>query len=778
MRTVLGGREVKQGTEPWENVRQPPGAVDSGDPRCQSAEMARTEKAEFTGLDDSLTGVRLDRLVEMNPGEFIADFEVIRKIGEGGMGAVYLCRRTNRDFEHQVAVKLLRGASARTSRELAQERQILARLRHPNIAGLTDGGVLETGRHYVVMEYVEGLAITEFANRKNLDFSHRLMLLLQLCSALEHAHTNLIVHCDIKPENVLVTADHVVKLLDFGIAFLDQHEDGFENESPGFTPQYASPEQVAGQRVNVTSDIYSLGVVTQELLEAVDTLPLLTSRRDFRRIIEVATAEDPADRYASVSGFRRDLEAFRDCNVISVREPGLRYRIASMVRRFPVETSLCGIVVGLIAVASFLLLQKNEQLAQERDVAVTMQARAEQSLNVLTEAITFANPEAADAREVTGANILRSMARSVRDAQDMATGTRAYLNLRLADVYLGLGDPQGAMQLLDAVGHELADPDRVLAMRLLAGVDLNDSRLQGWLEMGMQRSGTPLLWFAVGRALAVGGQPAESLQWLMRAHAEASESVLAHRVTRQIVDAYLLNGDLENALTFLSQYSASDANTAARADALHSAAALQLRSGKAEEAVETAAQAVSMSRDIHGEAHPGTISAQITLASALISDEKIEDGIRELEKAVQTADLVLGRHRQTALAHYQLGRALLTDERDRALQEFASAIQIAGQALGENHPATATFNETLAAELWRDGNLHEAAERYRSALHAYVELGDTYREGWVRLYYGDVLRHAGNGEDAQIQYTASRELANSTDDTLLLVELDEDIRDP
>lgn len=733
---------------------------------------------DFTDIDDSRSGVRLARPVNLEPGENIADFEVIRQIGQGGMGTVYLCRRINRDFEQQVAVKVLSAPVSRSSTELVRERQILARLTHPNIASLTDGGILESGSHYVVMEYVEGMPFTEYADHHDLGVTDRLHLVLQLCSALEHAHRNLIVHCDIKPENVLVTEDETVKLLDFGVAFLAHQGPSNDSTSPACTPRYASPEQQAGQPLNVTSDVYSLGVLTRELLASAPRWPTLMSRTDFDCVLAKATAENPHNRYANVSDFRHDIEAVRDRRPVTGRQSNLSYRLTRFIRRFPVETGLVGIVFAVAIAAATMLIKKNEQLARERDAAVIMQNRAEQSLNVLTDAMSFANPEAADAREISGAYILRSMVRSVNDAREMDAATRGYLNLHLADVHISLADHEGALELLASLPPAVEVSDKTLALKLLAGTDVNDSRVPEWLEEARSRQGGPLLWFAIGRVLAVGGDPGEALTWLLRAHGEETEGVLAHRIARQIVDAHMLQGNLQEALAFLTESLAVDTNPAIRADALHSMAALLLRAEKAEQAASTGQQAVSTLSDVYGDAHPATLAAKITLASALISSGLNTDGIRKLEETVEAADRVLGNHRQTALAHYQLGRALLGKDRSRAKSHIATAVRVAADALGADHPASATFRETLAAELWRDGDLEAAANHYKQALATHTATQNAQRESWVRLYYGDVLHSAGRHDEAQVQYRACRKLAEDLGDERLLAELNEQVRQP
>src|SRR5271167_311362 len=233
-------------------------------------------------------------------GDRIGPYRVLRTLGAGGMGEVYLAERADAQFEQQVAIKVVHGGAVAggVHSRLKLERQILAQLDHPNIAHLLDGGSLPDGRAYIVMEYVDGLTIDAFCDTNRLDVVARLKLFQIVCAAVHYAHQNLIVHRDLKPSNILVTAAGVPKLLDFGIAkLLDERQAGQHTLAMThadiriMTPDHASPEQVRGQSITTSSDVYVLGVLLYKLLAG--TGPFVISSVRLSEIERAICERDP-----------------------------------------------------------------------------------------------------------------------------------------------------------------------------------------------------------------------------------------------------------------------------------------------------------------------------------------------------------------------------------------------------------------------------------------------------------------------------------------------------
>ena len=313
-------------------------------------------------------------------GHVVGAYRLVRVLGTGGTGVVYLAERNDGTFTKCVAVKILSAAFLPLRDRFLRERQLLARLEHPNIARLLDAGSTADHQLYLVMEYVDGVPIDQYSVDRRLTVDARVALLQQVCGGVAHAHRNLVVHCDIKPENVLVTPDGTVKLLDFGIAHQLSPSGGVTRHRPA-TPAYSSPEQLAGQAITTTSDVYALGVLAyvvltrrgpyalrsdrvDEMVQAVLTadpqpasqlsgVPPHDARKlsgDLETVLLKAVAKDPERRYASVEHLADDLDAYRRGAPISARRDSLTYRLRKTVVRHPVAFAVAGILAaGLVA---------------------------------------------------------------------------------------------------------------------------------------------------------------------------------------------------------------------------------------------------------------------------------------------------------------------------------------------------------------------------------------------------------------------------------------------
>jgi eukaryotic-like serine/threonine-protein kinase len=247
-----------------------------GDPELRAEVESLLCSHEQAGTDFlNSSAVDLQTLTEETPGRRsyagrrIGVYQIVEEIGHGGMGEVFRAVRADGQYDKQVAIKLVRVGldTPFLVERFRHERQILASLDHPNIARLYDGGTTDEGIPYLVMELIEGTPIDQYCKERDLDIPERLRLFVDVCTAVQYAHRHLVIHRDIKPSNILVTAEGVPKLLDFGIAkILDARAGAETTLIRPMTPEYASPEQVRGEPITTTTDVYSLGVVLYRLL--------------------------------------------------------------------------------------------------------------------------------------------------------------------------------------------------------------------------------------------------------------------------------------------------------------------------------------------------------------------------------------------------------------------------------------------------------------------------------------------------------------------------------
>jgi WD40 repeat protein len=338
-------------------------------------------------------------------GRRIGAYQVIRELGRGGMGAVFLAHRADQTFEKQVAIKLVWPGlgSEEVLLRFQQERQILARLEHPNIARLLDGGVTEDGWHYLVMEYIAGVPITQYCRQHSMP--ERLQLFRAVCEAVQFAHQNLVIHRDLKPGNILVTNDGTPKLLDFGIAKLLETNEAslaLTHTQLPLTPEYASPEQLNNQAITTATDVYSLGVVLYEILterkpyhfkspllhevarvvtEVEPDKPNLDD--DLTKIVLMAMHKVPTLRYESVAQFKADLDDYWAGKTVLARKPTTGYRVRKFVRRHKLPVTLATLLLlTLVTVAIVSVWQarvaREQARRQRRELYATQMNQAVQ----------------------------------------------------------------------------------------------------------------------------------------------------------------------------------------------------------------------------------------------------------------------------------------------------------------------------------------------------------------------------------------------------------------
>jgi hypothetical protein len=345
-------------------------------------------------------------------GTMVGPYRIVREIGRGGMGAVYLAERTDGQFHKQVAVKLIKRGMDTTAvlRRFRDERQILADLEHPNIARLLDAGTTDDGRPYFLMEYVDGLPIDRYCDDRRLTIEQRLHLFLDVCTGLSYAHQRLVVHRDIKPSNILVTPEGSPKLLDFGIAKVMHASSAGETLATAgavrpMTPEYASPEQVQGLSSTTLGDVYSLGVVLYELLAGQPPFRFTTrtpaevalvittvdparpsdavTRRLQRRlegdldtIVLMALRRDRERRYQSVEQLAGDIRRHLDGLPILARQDAALYRAVKFVRRHRRAVGAAALVFATLVIGIAATSWQSIRASRAEHVALLQRDRA------------------------------------------------------------------------------------------------------------------------------------------------------------------------------------------------------------------------------------------------------------------------------------------------------------------------------------------------------------------------------------------------------------------
>ena len=429
-------------------------------------------------------------------------YKIIREIGAGGMGAVFLAERNDGEFSQRVAIKIIRQAIA--DRELVnrfkRERQILANLHHPNIARLLDGGVSNDGLPFLAMEFVEGEAITKFAERENLNLEERLKLFLKVCAAVAYAHRNLVVHRDLKPDNILVTKNGEPKLLDFGLAKLSEPSavaDGLSLSSDisnanlqppatavgsdllqtqtafwALTPAYASPEQLKGESLTTVSDIYSLGVVLYELLTCErpfqfegksleEIIKTVTSfeppppsanqkskirnpklKGDLDNIVLMALRKEPTRRYQSVEALADDIERYLKGLPVSARPNTFKYRAGKFIKRHKVGVLAASLILLSLIGGIVVSLWEARAAQREKEKAEIVNAFLQNMLNYSDNStgLSFRN-----GRDTTVKDVLNEASKRL-ETEDLSSQpeVKAELQRIIGSSYLSQGNYESA----------------------------------------------------------------------------------------------------------------------------------------------------------------------------------------------------------------------------------------------------------------------------------------------------------------------------------------------
>jgi eukaryotic-like serine/threonine-protein kinase len=737
-------------------------------------------------LDDDLAHAARELLDPVTPealppGDF-GPYRLTRVLGEGGMGVVYLAER--QDLGSLAAIKILRDAWLSPARRerFASEQRTLAQLNHSSIARLYDADTLPDGTPWFVMEYVDGVPLTEYCRRAACSIGERLRLFRAVCEAVQHAHQHLVIHRDLKPSNILVTPDGAVKLLDFGISKqLDTLEGPADQTRTLFrllTPAYAAPEQIRGDHVGVYTDVYALGVVLYELLagrvpfdlwnrtpaEAETVLvheeperPSALARRVAREIAASgaaasATRAEWADldvlcltamhkeerrRYQTVEALVRDIDHYRAGEPLESRADTLPYRAGKFVRRNTWPLAGAAIVVALIAgTVTFY----TARLAQARTAALNEAARTQRiqrfMLNLFRGHDEAAGP-ADDLRVVT------LIDRGVQQASGLAAEplVQAELYETLGRISQQLGNLPQADRLLRAALEQrrqlLGPDDPDVAESLVALGQLRDAQaaydeaerlVRDGLERTRKRLGPQHP--AVARATTALGQVLEN-----RGAYDQAITVLTEAVQLQSLAA---------------------GNEADRAVAMSELANTHFYAGHFDESEGLNRQVLALEKRLYGDRHPFVADTLINLGAIHFERGRYSDAERFHREALEIMRAWYGAdHPSTASALTMVARAIIQQggRYDEAHQLLTEALGIQERVYGNVHPRVASALNELGIVALRQARLDEALARFE-------RMADVYRQVYndKHYYIGVALSNIGGVYQEKGEYARAEGL--------------------
>jgi eukaryotic-like serine/threonine-protein kinase len=681
-------------------------------------------------------------------GKQFGPYRIIRRLGQGGMGSVWLAERVDGLFTRQVALKLVHTSLLGSTliERFARERTILAALNHPRIARLFDAGVSDDGQPYLALEYVEGVPLTEYCNRHRLDIPARIELFQQVLSAVQYAHTNLVIHRDLKPSNILVTKDGDVMLLDFGIAKLTTDGEAKETQltevgGRAFTPEYASPEQVSGMPVTTASDVYALGVVLYELLcgqrpyalkrtslGALEDAILMGERAkpsqmvvsdevaaertttpkrlrqmlagDLDTIALKALKKQAGDRYGSANAMMQDLERFRRGEAVLARPDSSAYRFRKFVSRN--KLAVGGVAATGLALALGLAAALWEaSVARDRAIVAhneAVRATAVQDFLLdLFRANSVEQPDPIKARQTTARELLDLGSKQVDQGLGAAPEARAAVLGTLADMYYQLGMNAEAasnrMREVAALKEAYGPKDPRVASELLSyAADIADLPERSQAAAALE----------------------EARQILDSAHDNSSETrgkllvMLAQANRYTAIDKMRMYAD--QAVAFFRQRYPHSSNLSL---SLAFAGSARLQQGDAEGAEAAFHQALTEVASNEGEKSAWAVFPLIGLAEAQDALGKVEDAERSYRSAFEVAKASFGDyHPETLLAEAKLGAYLQSTGRPvEGNRWMETAVAGVGKGKGGYTPpyVAAVLAGMRARALLADGRLEEAA---------------------------------------------------------------------
>lgn len=666
-------------------------------------------------INRPLRGALQDALQSgVKPGDVVGAWRIESELGQGGMGLVYRVARCDGHFEQIAAMKLLQGAPSRERlAHLAHERQLLARLTHPNIARLYDGGTTAQGQPYLVMELVDGVAIDRYCQERALDRNAILKLFIEASQAVAFAHRQLIVHCDLKPSNLLINQEGRPILLDFGIARLNHDADSdvaVDSQLRAFTPRYASPEQQAGDAVSTSSDIYSLGLLLAELLGD-------DGRQDVElaAVIAKASADEPSQRYSSVDGLCDDLRRYQRHHPLSAMPAHRSYQVRKYVQRHWPWLLASAAFVLIVSGFTLRVLRESEraraaehQALVDRDHAREAEAASKQTNDFLISIFNSSNPNA-ESGDIKASTLISEAERRLDTEMKGQPAAQAEIMSALGLVQANMGQRDAGRRNLERAITIERGLDRPLVLAtMLMRLSVLITNTEG---------------VAAGEVLT-----REALQ-LREVHAAPNALELAESLTlmastlsqsgrpQEAVPMY------ERALTILKK---DHADSTALADAYAAYGMHERYFGKLDQSLALQEQGLAIAAKAYGERHPNFLANQLWYAYTLSALRRYQEAEIVFRRNLSWRKALHGDDNMLVVEP-MIGLATMLNEAERpdeslAMANAAQAI-VARSASPQSVESIAILNNIAAAQ-YAKGRFSEAATACREALDQMAARGD------------------------------------------------------
>lgn len=729
-------------------------------------------------------------------GTFLDQYEVLEEIGRGGMSVVLKGIEHHEDYHRTVAVKILKKGmdSEHFIQRFQRERHILASLNHPRIAALINAGTAQDGRPYLVMPYIEGHHLAEHCGE--LSLRERLELFIKICRTVAFAHRNLVVHRDLKPNNILVDEYGEPVLLDFGIAKLIQDQDEVHTQTAQrmYTPQYASPEQLEGKPITTACDIYALGIIFYELLTGERpfqtrgaallsqiqggaekpsrrlkdllnktnlTEPAFSVKKagiqprqlqgDLDVIAQTALRYDPERRYASVHAFADDVEAYLQGFPIRARSEKFGYILSKWIRRNRARALLLALAAQVTIGFLSLTAYQNHHLEQARHQAEAAKVRSDRERDraqkisgFLTNLFTLSDPWADHEDDLSARTLLDRAAAEIQNDEELDAQTRAALLHTMGKVYLQLGLTNSAQPLLTKAyafrKEQLQSPqieDGPNPMARLSLAETEHELGKFYLEKGLFQDSV--------QHLEAGLSGLEEILGAEHEQAGVVQINLATTLYRmgRFAEA---EGHAARAVKILNQ--SGRGNPLNLADAHLILGEVLFRLSRFDESGTEIQQALNIYQTLLPEDHPSIATAKTSLANHYTTVGRYQDAVSILNEALIVMDRRLGPdNRKQVTPLLVLGAAhIALNQYEQAETALQKGLGQAIRSVGENHPLTAVMYGNLG-ELYKDtGELEKAVAHHRRAHEIRRKVLPEQHPGRaLSLYqYADSLRASGD----------------------------------